>query len=136
MSDEYTTAVAFSTLWEAEVAKSKLEAEGISAFLKDGHTVNMNWLFSNALGGVKVQVANEDLIGAREILSDIFNLDTHEEADTGDTAPCPRCGNENTKYQISKRWTFLTWVLCGIPLIWPRKNLSCNRCGYAWKDDH
>lgn len=133
MSDRYLTARAFSTLWEATVAQSKLEAEGISVFLKDGYTVNMNWLYSNALGGVKLQVPEENLDQAREILSEIV-VDSEGEPDIGDTPLCPRCENKNTQYQISKRWTFLTWVLCGIPLIWPRKNLSCNRCGYAWKD--
>jgi len=135
MSEKLVTAMAFSTLWEADMARSRLEAEGITAFVKDGHTINMNWLYSNALGGVKVQVTQKDLKRAGEILSIPLGTDVRDEVDTGDSITCPRCENENIQYRVTgKRWIFLTWLLCGIPLIWPRKRLYCCKCGYAWND--
>jgi hypothetical protein len=135
MDEKLVTAMAFSTLWEAELAGSRLDAEGIPVFLKDGHTVNMNWLFSNAVGGVKVQVGEGELKRAREILATHFTIDALDEADLEDVVECPRCRNENIKYEIGgRRWTFLTWALCGIPLLWPRKRLSCDRCGYRWRE--
>jgi hypothetical protein len=137
MDNNLVTVMACSTLWEAELAGSRLDSDGIYVFLKDGHTVNMNWLLSNAVGGVKVQVSEGDLEKAKEILSTPFTADlqseTEVETDTTDLIVCPRCRNENIQYIVSnRRWTFLTWVLCGIPLFWPRKRLYCDRCGYRW----
>jgi DNA-directed RNA polymerase subunit M/transcription elongation factor TFIIS len=135
MDENLVTAMAFSTLWEAEMALSRLESEDIPAYLKDGHTVNMNWLLSNAVGGVKVQVADVDLKRAKKVLTTPLIVDVQEESDPEDVIVCPRCRNENIQYEISgRRWTFMTWVLCGIPLIWPRKRLYCSRCGYRWRD--
>ena len=134
MDNNLVTVMACSTLWEAELAGSRLDSDGIYVFLKDGHTVNMNWLFSNAVGGVKVQVVEEDLTRAREILSTPFNVDARDETEAEDIVACPRCRNENIQYKISdRRLTFLTWVLFGIPLIWPRRSLFCDRCGYKWR---
>ena len=133
MDEKLVTAMTFSTLWEAEIARSMLDSDGIPTYLKDGYTVNMNWLFSNAIGGVKVQVAEGDLESARAILSTPLIVDARDETDPGDFIVCPRCRNENIQYHIrSRRWTFLTWILCGVPLIWPRKRLYCSRCGYRW----
>jgi len=39
------TVKVFSYPWEAQLAKSRLEAEGMSAFIADEHTVTMNWLY-------------------------------------------------------------------------------------------
>jgi DNA-directed RNA polymerase subunit M/transcription elongation factor TFIIS len=95
----------------------------------------MNWLLSNAVGGVKVQVADIDLKKAKEVLSSPLTVDVWEESDPEDIILCPRCRNENIQYEIrGRRWTFLTWILCGFPLIWPRKKLSCSRCGYRWRE--
>jgi ribosomal protein S27AE len=137
MPDKLVTVMAFSTLWEAEMARSRLQAEGVPTFLKDGYTINMDWLLSNALGGVKVQVAEGELTRARQILSTPFEVDVRDEGTSECLIKCPRCGNENIQYRVSgRRWTFLTWVLCGIPLIWPRKRLFCGKCGYTWNDNY
>lgn len=93
MDEKLVTAMTFSTLWEAEMALSRLESENIPAYLKDGETVNMNWLFSNAVGGVKVQVADVDLKKAVEILSTPLTVDAQEEYYPDDVIVCPRCQN-------------------------------------------
>jgi hypothetical protein len=134
MEENLVTVMTFSTLWEAEMAASRLESEDVPAYLKDGETVNMNWLLSNAVGGVKVQVTNADLRKAKEILSAPVTVDAREEGETEDVIVCPRCKNEKIQYAIKgRRWTFLTWILFGIPLLWPRKRLFCSRCGYNWR---
>ena len=57
-----------STLPEAQVIHSLLEGSGIKAFLPDEFTIQNNWMWSNAIGGVRVQVAEEDAVRAEEIL--------------------------------------------------------------------
>tara|TARA_R100001143_G_scaffold755_1_gene2242 strand:- start:4968 stop:5165 length:198 start_codon:yes stop_codon:yes gene_type:complete len=46
------TVATFSFPHEAHIARAKLESEGIPALVADEHTINMQWLYSNALGGV------------------------------------------------------------------------------------
>ncbi len=47
-----------------------LEDVGIPVFVKDEFTILMNPLFSNAVGGIKLQVLEEDLEKASEVLKD------------------------------------------------------------------
>ena len=63
------TIASFSQPYEAEIAKTHLESEGILSFLSNENVVGINWLWSNAVGGVKLQVAEPDVEAARQILS-------------------------------------------------------------------
>ncbi|MGB1039579.1 MAG: DUF2007 domain-containing protein [Flavobacteriales bacterium] len=53
---------------EAHVIKLQLETEGIDVFLKDELTVQTDNFISNAIGGVKIQVPEEDYETAGSIL--------------------------------------------------------------------
>jgi Putative prokaryotic signal transducing protein len=58
----------FLTVQEAVMAKSILDSAGIESFLADENVISMNWLWSNALGGVKLQVRKTDVAVASELL--------------------------------------------------------------------
>jgi hypothetical protein len=58
----------YSTSYEANLVKSRLGAFGIDAILIDEHTINANWLWSNLLGGVKVQVSESEIEEARQLI--------------------------------------------------------------------
>lgn len=60
----------YSLPFEAHLDRSRLESEGIGAFVADEHTVNMQWMLSNAIGGVRLQVQEDDLYRARQILEE------------------------------------------------------------------
>jgi hypothetical protein len=62
---------AYSKPEEAHLIRSVLEGNGVTAYVRDEHIVALDWLYSNAIGGVKVEVADEDLARAREILHDV-----------------------------------------------------------------
>ena len=51
-----STIAQFREAPEAHLAKGKLAAEGIEAEIYDEHVVGINWLYSNAVGGVKLVV--------------------------------------------------------------------------------
>jgi Putative prokaryotic signal transducing protein len=51
----------FRDLPGALVAKGLLDSAGIKCFLADENTVRMDWLWSNALGGVRLWVREDDL---------------------------------------------------------------------------
>jgi hypothetical protein len=52
----------------ATMAKNCLEDAGFEAFLADAETVSVAWQLSNALGGIKLQVAGPDAARARTVL--------------------------------------------------------------------
>lgn len=54
------TVAAFSKPYEAHMLIARLEASGVPAFARDENMVALDWLASNAIGGVKVDVADED----------------------------------------------------------------------------
>jgi len=63
------TLATFSAPIEAHLLVSRLEGNGIPAFLRDEHMVTLDWLASNALGGVKVDVNDEDYDRALELIA-------------------------------------------------------------------
>jgi hypothetical protein len=54
----------------AQVIQSLLEGSGIKTFLPDEYTVQNNWMWTNAIGGIRVQVAEEDAERAQEVLKE------------------------------------------------------------------
>ena len=54
------TVARLETPEEAHLLRNYLEAEGIAAFLYDEYTVQVAWYLSNAIGGVRVVVREED----------------------------------------------------------------------------
>ncbi len=58
----------FTTPDEARLAVSRLESAGIGAVIPDDLTLSQNYVFAPALGGVRVQVRDEDLEDSRTIL--------------------------------------------------------------------
>ncbi len=46
----------FRDIPEALLAKGKLESAGITCMLADGNLVRMDWLLSNAIGGIRLHL--------------------------------------------------------------------------------
>src|SRR5271170_5735475 len=76
------------SLPEAQVIQSHLEGSGIETFLPDELTVQNDWLWTNAIGGVRVQVHEEDVERARELLDENPNGGEQPETKT-----CPHCSS-------------------------------------------
>ena len=53
---------------DANLAKTRLEAEGIDCFLINEHITGLNWFWVPAIGGVGLQVRESDAERAMEIL--------------------------------------------------------------------
>jgi len=68
MNERLVTIGSYTHATDAHIARTKLEFEGIRAILLDEAMVTMNWFYSNALGGVKVQVFESDAEMARKVL--------------------------------------------------------------------
>ncbi len=63
----------FSFPHEAHIAKASLDSAGIESHIADEHTVNTQWLYSNAMGGVRLMVAESDVEEAIQLLSGDFS---------------------------------------------------------------
>jgi hypothetical protein len=68
--DDLVTVASFADVPEAELARERLELEGIAAFVIDAQTAGVMPYLTSATGGVRVQVRPTDIERAREILSD------------------------------------------------------------------
>jgi len=66
--NNWKTILTFEYPTEAVVIRSRLEAEGIECYLKDELTAQVNPYYSNAIGGVKLQVKESDLTDALTVL--------------------------------------------------------------------
>lgn len=70
MSHELITVATLSSPVEASLVQNQLEAAGIRSFMSDEAAVGMAWYLGNAIGGVKVQVAESDAPRAFEVVHD------------------------------------------------------------------
>jgi hypothetical protein len=64
------TLARFGWLADADLARCRLEACGIEAFLPDEHMDSLCWHYAILLGGVPLQVRPEDEEDARAILAE------------------------------------------------------------------
>jgi hypothetical protein len=100
-----TIVARFTTVGEAEAARSALDAAGIPCRLGDENTIAVQWLYSNAIGGVKVVVAEGDREDVLEVLrnaseqappeavDELEASDGEEPSPEQEDPPCPACGS-------------------------------------------
>jgi hypothetical protein len=131
---------AFSQVVEAQLAISALQAAGLDARLEDENIVAANWMYSNAVGGVKVLVPHGELSAARAILDLPAVVQERPDpsppgtAESSDAGACPRCGSRSVvPVPSGRRAAALTWLVVGIPLMPVRRRMRCNACGQVFK---
>lgn len=130
------TVASFREPYQAYLAKGRLEAEGIPAFISDEYVVQMDWTHSEAVGGVKIKVPDEWLGRAREILAADYGGDllATEEArlqpESGET--CPRCGSSSIAPVRYSVWSLIPSLLFLVPFFFRRKKWVCGNCGSRW----
>jgi hypothetical protein len=120
----------FSKPEEAHLFRTRLEAAGIPAFVQDEHLVQMDWLYSNAIGGVRVQIADNDLDAAREFLA----ADTPQSCPEAADVVCPACGSHHTSPdELPRRIAFLSLLVFNFPLLFTRRRWRCSSCRQVFK---
>lgn len=128
----------FSQPTKAYIIKGKLEFEGIECFIADEHLVTLNWLYSNALGGIKLQIRKTDIEKAKEVLARDQKIDSDpkkKKANLEET--CSRCGSEDVYFEkYNRKKYFWSWLLLGIPIPFLKRKWKCYSCGHEWKKIH
>ena len=127
---------------QAHMVQGYLESEGIDTMLKDELTTQVNNLYSNALGGVKVLVREEDYENALLILQKGGYINPEKEPkielvyfdNLTNKKQCPFCHSEN----IGKRKdpdVIMLIISLILNVIFPlfRRTDICFDCGKGWK---
>lgn len=134
-----TTIAHYSFPLEAQIAKARLASEGIPGFIADEHTIGMDWLYSNALGGVRLQVPEQFAAEAVALLaqdfSDCLEDDCQEaEPKTDNPQQCAACLQGRLEpCQIGRRMAYLSWLLFGVPITPVAQGFKCDTCGKVFK---
>lgn len=128
MSDEserLVTVARFVTGHEAHMARLKLEGEGIPCFVADELAVTTMVGFSNALGGVKLQVPESRAEEAAGILAG------PQAAIRERPEECPECGSRNVSRHSPLPW-WLVLLTLGLLTLMFLPTFRCGKCGHEW----
>ncbi|MBC7848782.1 MAG: DUF2007 domain-containing protein [Chitinophagaceae bacterium] len=116
----------------ANLHLQQLEEEGIKCYLQDENTVTINPVWSQAMGGIKLMVYEEQSVRALEILADID--DQYKKS-----IACPKCGSHEiqsvTDLKKPSSWltALSTWLL-GSYAISTSEIYRCSSCGHEMKE--
>jgi Putative prokaryotic signal transducing protein len=119
---------------DAWLAKSALESAGIFAFLRDENTVRVHWGWSNAVGGIRLQVRPEDEAAAEEVLSQPIQSAIESEGVEYEQPRCPYCQSLDIDFESVNPKVGLASIIIAVPIPWPQKLWTCNTCGKKWND--
>jgi hypothetical protein len=113
------TVAVFSMVSETHAPLSRLHSAGIAAVVRDEHTLQFNWLWSNALGGVKIDVPDEDYEAARELLE----LKPSEPG----VIICPHCSSHDVHVRPLSVAAAI-FIFLKIPIPCPLQAVDCRSC--------
>jgi hypothetical protein len=128
------TVETFTNQVEAHISKGLLESEGIPASLGSEHHVWASWHFSQALGGVRLQVPAELAVQARDVLARQRRgeyQDALEAEQELEQTRCIGCGSTDLRFTRSFASILLLFLTLGISgLIFPPRinGVKCNSC--------
>src|SRR5690242_12522571 len=94
MPEKLLTLATFATPEEAALAKNRLSEEGIPALLSDSEAVGIAWHLGNAFGGVKLQVAEDDMERGIEALNAAPANESTDDHATAVNWQCSYCQGE------------------------------------------
>lgn len=141
---EYVTVRAYRDLPEAIVARSVLEQAEIPCVLRDENTVRMDWGYSNAIGGVRLQVPQRFAQEAEAVLSQPIPETIATDSGSYLQPVCPRCGSLDVMSDdLDRKIKLASTTLAGLPmaiglpaLAFVKKNAwKCMNCDARWVDD-
>jgi hypothetical protein len=129
------TIAIFRDLPAALLAQGSLDSAGIESQLADENTVRMDWLWSNAIGGIKLIVDSEDVEAANEIL----NQPIPNEIDFDDSAKyeqphCPECQSLDINFEELYRLMAYGTMFLNFPIPVHRRGWVCHSCGHSWQE--
>lgn len=112
----------------AHMMLQRLEEEGIKGYLMDEHTVTIDPILANAIGGIKLMIYNEQLERA-------LNLIMQFEQAYREAAACPKCHSKNIQYitqpnNVTNWFTAIATWLFGYYAVSFKNVYQCGDCGF------
>lgn len=123
---------AYDTYIPANLVLQRLEEEGIRAYLQDEYTVTIDPILTNAVGGIKLMVHQDQAARALELLM-------QWEKEYQQAVTCPKCGSSNvhlvTQTSNPANWfsAIATWLF-GNYAVAVKKVYRCFECGNEFED--
>ena len=136
MSDELITVKTYFYDHETLLIEPMLKAAGIDHFMKDHRTVTVDPFLSNAIGGIKLQVRQEDVEKTLVLLNEIeknrqlsereqfIEIEGKEFEKTFEE--CPKCGSEDIYEEKLSGWVSLL-------KIFSKRAHYCKDCKHQWR---
>lgn len=125
----------FSYDHETLIYEPKFRSEGIPYFLKDQKTVAIDPLVSNAIGGIKLQVAAEDEERARALVLEIEKNNSFTELGaviTVDGQQFEKTLDECLNCESEDVYMYKQSVLEGLFRPFQKRGRYCNSCSNKW----
>ena len=124
---------------EANRDKQLLADYGIESYIANEQTIQSDWLLSQAIGGIQLQVFEENLQQAESILHKFYkdeklSLKVEFEIDNPEfDFRCPNC-NSNHIYRYEKPNSLfgISWLLIGIPIKMQSSKYICYYCEHEF----
>lgn len=111
---------------EVYVDRSKLESYGIYCFVMDEITIQVHNFYSNALGGLKLQVQQKDFERAKKIISNHPDISTDY---TDSKIKCPNCNSGNIdSISLNRKISLVILMLTGLPIPIFSRKYHCYEC--------
>lgn len=141
MKTKWKVIARYTDFVEAQLAQSFLENQEIPCNLRDRHTISINFFYSNALGGIRLEVPTERADQATQLLQQVsqHQFELSEDHSPGGGPPCPKCESSETEYSPDhqKGWALLLWYVLFIPLPFlARDRWQCRQCRHSWHVSH
>lgn len=111
--DNFVTVITFSQFLDLAVPKARLEAEGIECRVKDELTVQVHPFYSQAIGGVKLQVKENDIPRAFEVLKEGGFI----KEDLGEFKPKNKLDKATSKIPLLKELVFEVRVMMMVVIL-------------------
>lgn len=125
------TIATFEAPLKASLLASRLETSGIQCFIADAETVGMYQLLTSAVGGVKVQIREQDAPRAAYVIREL-GLDTADRPSAG-RPPCPECGSlQVARHGLSIGQAVLAVLSLGVLSVFFAVRWKCGRCQHTW----
>ena len=143
--DDWKTIITFTSPQEAYMAKGYLESRGIESFILDDMMAQVNFLYSNAIGGVKVLVSDADYEQGIEVLKKggYINMNIAEtkskfnivSADKRtDKRICPFCQSDNVGNKKGlNTLSALIYLIMGFFVPIYKSTYCCYDCEKEWR---
>jgi hypothetical protein len=124
--------------WEAQILRARLESEGIPASVAGDHHVVANWPWAIALGGVALQVPDEFLDAAQEIVQAYHDGSLERDLVAEDPQAverCPVCSSEKIRATVpagQRALAIATFLMAQAPFPTSASRMQCETCGHRW----